>query len=270
MTRLNRTDRWGFRTSLAGVVLAVTALPGAVGLVPAAAQPAEALAPTLAAHGGWDTWHGYQAMRYEVVGWPLGAQPNYTQTTALGPRYHLAESATYTAGVADDDAWITPDADALGLPPVFFLHGNFYFHAMPFVFADPGVNIRALESGELLGKTYDRLGASFSQGVGQTTDDDYTLYLDPETHRLHAINFSITHAAVRGEAAVAQAPRKVLVFEQWQESGGLLLPARATFHEVVDGRVDPQGASYTIHSIRLSRTAPDAAVFAAPSGAASR
>ena len=242
---------------------AALAVPTILGVTsPAAAQSsADPLAATLDAHGGVETWNDQKALRYALADWPLGVQPNFRQVVDLDSRYHYAESDTYTAGISDDDAWITPGPEALGLPPAFVLHGNSYFVMMPFVFADPGVTVRELPDGELLGDTYPRLGVSFGSGVGDTADDDYILYLDPQTRRLHAINFSLTHTAIRGDAAVADAPRKVLVFESWQDADGLLVPESATFHGVENGVVDPQGATFRVAEIGFSTAAPQRTQF---------
>ncbi len=251
--------------TVAGTIAATAALTG-----PAIAQPVDALEPTIAAHGGWNAWNEQRTLTYDAIDWPLGVQPEFSHTADLRSRYHRAESATYTSGIAGGEAWLAPapgieaGTDPLGLPPAFFLHGNFYFHAMPFVFADPGVNVRPLGPGELFGETYDRLGVSFGAGVGDTNDDDYILFVDPDTRRLAAINFSITHDAVRGDAAIADAPRKVLVFNAWQDVDGLLLPETLTFHAVEGGEVASDGATYRITNVGLSTEAPDPSIFVDP------
>ena len=116
-------------------------------IAPAVADPAarsEALAQAIEAHGGLSTWRSYARYDYHTVDFPLGANApfDFTQTTDLRSRRHLTQGGGFTAGLNEHKAWAQPSVEALGLPPAFFESDNFYFIAMPFVFADPGVIAR--------------------------------------------------------------------------------------------------------------------------------
>jgi hypothetical protein len=256
---------------VAAALLPTTWLPGpATAASPERAAAGRALLDrTIAAHGGLETWRSYRRLDYAVRDFPLGANApfDYEETVALGPRHYRADGDGYAAGFDGREAWVTPEVAALGLPPRFFLSGNFYFVAMPFVFADPGIDLAALEPAELGGRRYERVAVSYGAGVGDSDADDYILYLDPATHRLHMIDFRPTSNSIRGDTPVEELPRKVLVFDEWQRASGLLVPARATFRTLENGRLGEDGASYSVTDVRFAVHAPSPALFAAPDDA---
>lgn len=101
---------------------------------------------------------------------------------------------------------------------------------------DPGVNIGPPGTGTLPGDPteYVTLRMTFDEGVGDTPDDHYVLYLDPETHRLAANEYVVTYQAILPEGLEATPPH-VLVYEDHAEVDGLVVPTRYTIYE--DGAV---------------------------------
>ncbi len=229
------------------------------------APRAQALTDALKAHGGIDTWRAYARMDYATTDFPLGANApfDFTQTTDLHNRRHLTHGENFTSGKNEDGAWALPNTQALGLPPAFFESGNFYFIAMPFVFADPGVITRDIEDAEFQGRTYDRVVVSYPQHIGDTPEDDYILYIDQGSRRLKMIDFVPTSAEVNGDTPLNEIPRKALVFDTWEHYDGLLIPSKATFYGWADGQLQGDGNSYTIHDVRFSRKAPRPDIFKA-------
>ena len=232
---------------------------------PAQAPQASALAEAIEAHGGLDTWRSYARMDYATKDFPLGANApfDFTQTTDLKNRRHVTRGEGFVSGKNEGGAWALPSVEALGLPPAFFESGNFYFIAMPFVFADPGVVTRDIESLEFQGKTYDRVAVSYPKGVGDTPEDDYILYIDSQTHRLKMIDFVPTSAEVNGDTPLNEIPRKALVFDTWDRYDGLLIPSQATFYGWADGELQGEGNTYKIHDVKFTKTAPVADLFEA-------
>ncbi len=229
---------------------------------------ASALAEAIEAHGGLETWQSYARMDYATTDFPLGANApfDFTQTTDLNNRRHLTRGEGFVSGKNEDGAWALPSVEALGLPPAFFESGNFYFIAMPFVFADPGVVTRDIEPTEFQGKTYDRVAVSYPQGVGDTPEDDYILYIDSQTRRLKMIDFVPTSAEVNGDTPLDEIPRKALVFDTWERYDGLLIPSQATFYGWTDGQLQGEGSTYRIHSVKFSKDAPGPEYFRAERG----
>ncbi len=227
------------------------------------APKSQALNEALKAHGGITTWQSYAQLNYATRDFPLGANApfNFTQTTDLRSRKHLTRGKDFTSGKNEHDAWALPNTDALGLPPSFFESGNFYFIAMPFVFADPGVISRDLGTKTFQDRQYDLVAISYPAGIGDTPEDDYILYIDAQTHRLYMIDFVPTSAEVNGNTPIEELPRKALVFDQWQQADGLLVPSKLTFYGWADGQLQGDGNTYFIHDVAFSETRPDATQF---------
>ena len=233
--------------------------------VHADAPRAQALTDALQAHGGLDTWRSYARMDYTTTDFPLGANApfDFTQTTDLYNRRHLTHGKGFVSGKNEDGAWALPNTEALGLPPAFFESGNFYFIAMPFVFADPGVITRDIEDAEFQGRTYGRVAVSYPQHIGDTPEDDYILYIDQASRRLKMIDFVPTSAEVNGDTPLSEIPRKALVFDTWESYDGLLIPSKATFYGWADGQLQGEGNSYRIHDVKFSKIAPMPNIFTA-------
>ena len=83
---------------------------------------------------------------------------------------------------------------------------------MPFVFADPGAHVRSVGERYYDGQTYDAIAVGFDHGVGDTSDDDYILYIEKDTHRLRLIDFAVTYSAMRGDTPIDELPRRSLEF----------------------------------------------------------
>ncbi len=230
-----------------------------------AAPSSHALAAALKAHGGLTTWQSYARIDYATKNFPLGTSApfNFIQTTDLNNRHHLTQGKNFTAGKNNRTAWALPNTQALGLPPAFFESGNFYFIAMPFVFADPGVIATDLGTKTFMGREYDLVAIAYPPGIGDTPEDDYILYIDSQTHRLHMIDFIPTSAEVNGDTPIKDLPRKALVFDNWQQADGLLVPSQLTFYDWADGQFQNDGNTYFIHDVKFSQTPPKPSIFTA-------
>ncbi len=258
--------RHGFAIALAALLTSTTTLWADV---PANNQAGRRLLnQALAAHGGLDTWRSYQTLNYTIEDFPLGekAPMNFNHTADLISRRHLMVGPNYRIGYDGTNGWAVNGA-AAGIPARFVTHGNFYFVGIPFVFADPGIHVRDLGQQKLRDTTYDTIGISYERGVGDTADDDYVVYLDTETHRVAAIQFAVTYKAIRGEASVEQAPRKVLTYDNWQQVDGLWIVEQATFYSYVDGKAEGEGAPYHVTKAIFHHARPDDSLFQAQADA---
>ena len=245
------------RTSAAVVLALLAAI--AIDRAPthAASTASSPLAATYDAHGGLDRWQSMHSLSYVLGGFPLSSQvarPNRS-TVDLHTRSNRIEGEGFTVGWDGAQAWSVPGPDAVGLPPRLFLLGSFYFIGMPFVFADDGVILEETGSGTFAGKTYRVVNAGYEHGIGHSSKDDYTLFLDPETSRLALIHHSVTETGVE---------RVTWVFNEWQEASGLLIPARMTFYSGWNPEDPGEGTAFTIKDVVFGTSAPDRALYAAP------
>lgn len=236
---------------------------------PAAVTPAPAVAPVngsivlargIAAHGGLERWKALGTMSYTLTGFPLTpqlAKPNRS-TIDLVARFNRIDGEGFTAAWDGRQAWISPAADAAGLPPRFFVRGSMYFLVMPFVFADAGITATDSGTGTFGGVTYDLVRLGYDDGVGDV-NDVYELFFDRQTHRLAVINHSVKGAGIE---------RVTWTFDRWQEVDGLLVPRVMTFRAGWNPDAPGEGKTVDVTDVRLDRARPSADTYARrPAGA---
>jgi hypothetical protein len=248
-----------FRTRIPNCLMALTLVTLAA--APALAQGQGHLSSTLEAHGGLDAWQGQGTFTYTLDGFPLSpqvSQPN-TATVDLHRRHHRIEGEGFTIGYDGVNAWSVPSPEAVGLPVRFFTLGSFYFIAMPHVFADPGVIVEAADDQTFRGENFETLRISYAESVGHTDEDDYILFIDPETRLLRLINHSVTEDP--------SIDRVTWVFDEWQEVSGLKMPSKMTFHGGWNPDDPGEGATFIIRDVDLRSDSPDAGLFVAPADA---
>ncbi len=229
---------------------------------PTLASPSsdEPLAATFEAHGGLDRWQAQRTFSYVLDGFPLSPQvaKRNRSTVDLRNRYNRIESDGFVVGWDGEQAWTDPGPDAVGLKPRFFSLGSFYFIGMPFVFGDDGVVLEDKGYGTYDGKTYKVVQVGYVRGTGYSYEDDYTLFIDPDTDRLALMSHSVTEIGVE---------RVTWVFDEWQEVNGLVVPSRMTFHQGWNPENPVDGATFTITDVKFDTAAPDRAIYAPPASA---
>lgn len=220
----------------------------------------ELLGQTLAAHGGLARYRRFGSMRYEMVGFPLTphvAKPSVS-TVDLVSRSNRIEGQGYTVGFDGKTAWSDPGRSAVGLPARFYTLGSFYFVGMPFVFADTGVVLKDKGTQLYRGKPYRVVNASYTGGTGFSHNDDYDLYIDPQTKRLALISHSVTEIDVA---------RVTWEFPEWQQVSGLLVPAKMVYYAGFNPNPTEPGPVTNIVAVRFDVARPPASTYAAPTTA---
>jgi len=235
------------------------------------------LAKTIEAHGGFERFRSFGTLAYHTDGLPYSAAAplDFDHTADLVARHHRMEGysakGAFVAGSGDTQAWAS-DMEALGIPPRWVNHGNSYFVLMPFVFADPGTHVRSVGERIHNGQTYDAIAIRYDRNTGDTSDDDYVLYIDQTTHRLGLIDFSVTYGPMRGDTPINELPRRSLEFVQWQEVDGLSIPKVLRYgpweRTAAGGKQKDEGVRYTISNAHFDAARPAPSLFDAPAGAA--
>ena len=110
-------------------------------------------------------------------------------------------------------------------PPRFIALLNYYFLNLPWMALDPGVELSDAGTAKLFDDPteYKTVKMTFGEGVGDTPDDYYILYIHPETHRLHATEFVVTYESLLPEG-VPSSPPTVLIYDKFAEVEGLVVP----------------------------------------------
>jgi hypothetical protein len=224
----------------------------------------ELLRQALDAHGSYDTWIDYGTLEYDLERQLRDTEGEDHQVIDLLNRRVLIEGDEYTIGYTGDDAWITPAEDALdyAAPPRFYSQTYFYFFAIPFVFADPGINRETLGREMVAGRPYEALRITYQAGIGDSPEDEYIAYFDPETHELQMVRYSVTYGSINRPE-----PNAVIVYQEWQMAGGLKVPAEATFHPWEDGAPGPKIGEVSYDNVSFSEELPPRSMFEIPEGA---
>ncbi|MDQ3314734.1 MAG: hypothetical protein M3505_08930 [Verrucomicrobiota bacterium] len=144
----------------------------------------------------------------------------------------------------------------------------FYFFGMPFVFADPGALQESLGKKTFQGQEYDAVKITFQKGTGDSSDDFYVAYVDPSSRQLKLVSYVVTFAALRKGKPMDHLEPHALVFEGWQDGGGLRVLKRGSFYnwknENIEG--EPLGVM-EFSNVQFSEESPDAAQFTKPADA---
>ena len=217
------------------------------------------LQQALAAHGGLNQWHAQQLLEYDV--YRQGQLVDH-QLIALRTRKVLLNNDTYQIGYDGTDYWISPDTTVFESDVRFYHNLQFYFMALPFLFADPGIRYEVLEPRDFQGKPYDVLRITFEPGVGDSSDDEYVVYFDQESHQLTLLLYTVTYFS--GEPAQQYNARW---YQEWQEISQLLLPMKVGGYEWNDGELGKERYVSEYRNVTVDTVPPDESMFLAPTNA---
>ena len=251
--------------TLSLILAGIISLPAFSWANDARAAGAAQLQKTLAAHGGLATWQGYGSLNYTMQGFPLSeqiAKPNRSFVD-LKSRTNRIEGEGFVVGFDGQNSWSTPAPKASGLPSRFVSLGSFYFVGIPFVLADPGVNVSWDGSKSFQGKTCHVLDVSFSNGVGHSAEDNYQIYIDPATDRVALINHNVTEL-------YDEKTRVTWVYNDYAAVGsdGLVLPRSLTFYQGWnENPAADSGATYQVLDYQVAADRQQPSLYQAPADA---
>lgn len=150
------------------------------------------------AHGGMEAWQSAPTVsfRHTLVS-PQDPEDPWVsiETTEQGSRRTYQEWPRDGARIAWDGktVWST-DWKRLN-PPKFMVNLAYYFLNLPWLTQDPGVNLAMEGRGGVPNddRDYLKVKMTFDPGTGETPDDYYVIYIDPDTYRMRATEFVVTY-----------------------------------------------------------------------------
>lgn len=101
-----------------------------------------------------------------------------------------------------------------------------YFLAAPMKIRDPGTHLELLGTRNFRGREVEVARLTFDSGVGDTPEDWYVLYRDPDTDLLRAMAYIVTYGK---SAETAEQEPHMIVYERYAEVGGVQVPVEWTF-----------------------------------------
>jgi len=218
----------------------------------------------LDAHGGLSDWKKFRQLSYEM---PKGDDASEYQLVDLYDRREYIRQPgrdggeDVEIGFDGSDLWITADTSYQG-NPAFYKNLMFYFYAMPWVLADPGINYTAAEPLTFGGNDYPGILVSYGDGVGFSPKDNYRLHFDPATKKMRWLGYTVT-----GRSGKSSDKFSWIEYPTWTDRGGVELPDSLVWYTVEDNvPVAPRRAGQ-FKEVMLKKAAAADARFAVPAGA---
>jgi len=168
------------------------------------------------AHGDLDTWKKYQAMSYEIE----KEEINEKQFIDLNDRRERVEAANVTMGYDGTNFWMESDTTFKG-NPIFYKNLMFYFYAMPFVLADPGIIYTEAEPLIFDGQSLPGYRISYQSDIGVSPEDEYFIHYNPETFKMEWLGYTVTYFSKEKSKAI-----KWIRYDDWKSINGLVLRNR--------------------------------------------
>ncbi len=213
----------------------------------------ENIAKVFEAHGGYENWASMKQLSYTK-----GAESTVTN---LSNRKIKLVSDQMTIGFDGENVWVTPDTVDASRSR-FYHNLYFYFYAMPFVVGDPGVFYEDVDPMEIKGTTYNGVKISYGEGIGDSPEDYYIIWYNPESYKMEWLMYTVTYRS--GEA---NENYRLIKYDQWAEFEGIMLPTAIQWHQYEDNAVGDMRNEVIFENIKLSKEAPSDNMFNMPQGA---
>ncbi|MGB0949569.1 MAG: DUF6503 family protein [Marinirhabdus sp.] len=224
-----------------------------------AAYPAH-IAAVFEAHGGIGTWKEMNNLCFELD----GGNGKEVHTTSLKDRKVRIEHKNWTIGHDGRRVWLQENQKGSYAGNARFYHNlMFYFHAMPFVLGDEGAVYTSMPATRLEGKNYNAVKVSYSDGVGDSPKDEYTVYSDPDTNQMEWLAYTVTY-----QSNEKSDKRNFIKYGEWTGVNGMALPKKITWYNVENELPTTERNSVRFTKITATSTVLDPTIFEKPEGAA--
>lgn len=211
------------------------------------------------AHGGLDTWKTMKSLEFTM---PKESGDEVTVVN-LQNRKSLIETPSHALGYNGKDVWLFNKGDKpYKGKPKFYYNLMFYFYAMPFVLADDGIIYKDVEPLVFEGKTYPGIGISYNAGVGESPEDEYVLYYNPETYKMEWLGYTVTFFTK--EKAKELHFRR---YSNWENVNGLLLPKTMVSYKYENNLPTTESRKTDFMDIKVSTEKPNQDIFEVPESA---
>jgi len=208
-------------------------------------------------HGGLDNWKQMQALTFGIIR-PEGTEMNYIN---LWDRKDRIDGLNFKMGFDGKDIWMDADTSYKG-NPAFYHNLMFYFYAMPFVLADPGIQYKEGEPLAFEGKSYPAIRISFKENIGSSDKDEYILYYDPDTYQMAWLGYTATYFSKERKENFNK-----IRYNDWGEVNGLMLPNSVTWFKTEEGKPTEPRNTVKFDQAKLQTEAHPEELFSIQKGA---
>ena len=209
----------------------------------------EALTKIFNHHGGLETWKSYNTLEFK--------RGNALHTIDLKSRKESISTEKGVIGFDGKNYWKTTEKGN----PKFLINLHFYFLAMPFVLADPGITYNTdVPFIEYEGIKYPGIKISFNTGVGVSDNDNYIIYYHPTTYEMTWLAYTVTYN--RKKASNKYSLKK---YDNWQVVNKLLVPTSIQSYKHNNFKnLVKKGKPMLVKNIHFSTQKPNSNLFIKP------
>ena len=210
------------------------------------------------AHGGMDTWNDFKELYFEIE------KPEFNEkyTVDLKSRKSLNAYQHHLLGFDGENVWLKNlDTVSFKGNPKFYYNLYFYFYAMPFVLGDDGINYSEAEPLEFEGKTYPGVLITYEAGIGESPEDEYILYYNPETYQMEWLGSTVTYFSKEKSKEF-----HFIKYHDWQTVEGVVLPKTLHWYNYENNKPTTFRNAVEFVNVRLLKEISDAEIFGAPEG----
>ena len=188
----------------------------------------DAIAKVFDAHGGIAMWNDMGQLKYTME----KEGGDEIHTVNLKSRKTLIETGDYKLGFDGEKIWLAQDSTHFPTQRARFYHNlYFYFYAMPFVLGDDGITYTEVDPLTFEGKSYPGTKISYGSGIGDSPDDNYILYRDPETNKMAWLAYTVTYGSNQTSDRYSY-----IKYDQWEDVSDVLLPKAIQWYTVEEGQ----------------------------------
>lgn len=212
------------------------------------------------AHGGIDNWKAMKSLIFTIE------TPNGDEiiSTNLHSREALLDNPKTTIGFDGKQVWLLNKTkeDYKGFDPKFGYNLMFYFYAMPFILSDDGINYADAEPLVFEEITYPGIEITYNNGVGETPEDRYVLYFNPETYKMEWLGYTVSF--------IEGIDKKELHFRRynnWKNVNGLLLPTTIIGYGFKDDKPTEAKHTNVFKDIKVTNETIEVSKFVKPKNA---
>lgn len=206
------------------------------------------------AHGGYDTWNAMSGLYYEIE------REDFMEkhTVNLKSRKSIIEYKDHLLGFDGENVWLK-DLDTVKFKsnPRFYYNLMFYFYAMPFILGDDGINYGEAKALEMDGKSYPGILITYESGIGESPEDEYILYYDPDTYKMTWLGYTVTYFSKEKSKEF-----HFIKYSDWQTVKGLVLPKTLQWYNYEDNKPTTHRNDVNFVNLKLSTDTPDDQIFA--------
>lgn len=245
--------------------LLLLALPTTLALADGPADATALAQASMRAHGV-ERWWGTRALRADVrivFGGKVAVDGTFTfETNAGRARYDMRSGPSVLFD--GKTAWAMPAGAQVPRGRFHVLTWPWFVYA-PFKQDGSGVKLGEIEHRTFRGKRYATILQTFAKGEGDTPDDWYRLYIDPQTKRLAAMSYIVTYGR---SLAKAQQSVSIIVYSNEIDVDGCWIARDLTFYKVDAKTEQPLGPPKATGQVRnLQFVHPVEGLFSKPAGA---